>query len=318
MTLSGFFKKTATAAMALLCFSSNLEAAKDTLKIHYARPDKVYDNLGIWFWDHVKEPSKNWPNGATKPSGKDKFGIFFEIALNSNPSQVSFLILDTKEGKKIEDNKTVYLTDKREVWVVAADNNVYDTEDLKIKSVLRQAVMIGEGELELRFNKMNDIDLRTLAKNLKIENENKKIIKVNSVSSMGDSKAKVLLNSTDTPGHPSSLSFDGRRVDVAYDWRYIDRNFAYNGNDLGCSMVGEDAVIKLWAPLAEKVDLLLFDKDNQNKQILKKSMEKGEKGGRKLEAKAGRGYVVDCAVAQSELVRPMVNGGTHITEFLLN
>ena len=36
------------------------------------------------------------------------------------------------------------------------------------------------------------------------------------------------------------------------------------------------------------------------------------------EAKEGRGYVVDCAVAQSELVRPMVNGGTHITEFMLN
>ena len=32
----------------------------------------------------------------------------------------------------------------------------------------------------------------------------------------------------------------------------------------------------------------------------------------------GRGYVVECTVAQSELVRPMVNGGTHITEFLLN
>ena len=36
------------------------------------------------------------------------------------------------------------------------------------------------------------------------------------------------------------------------------------------------------------------------------------------EVREGRGYVVDCAVAQSELVRPMVNGGTHITEFLLN
>ena len=36
------------------------------------------------------------------------------------------------------------------------------------------------------------------------------------------------------------------------------------------------------------------------------------------EAGKGKGYVVDCAVAQSELVRPMVNGGTHITEFLLN
>ena len=36
------------------------------------------------------------------------------------------------------------------------------------------------------------------------------------------------------------------------------------------------------------------------------------------EAGKGKGYVIDCAVDQSELVRPMVNGGTHITEFLLN
>ena len=35
------------------------------------------------------------------------------------------------------------------------------------------------------------------------------------------------------------------------------------------------------------------------------------------EAKEGRGYVVDCAIDANELVRPMVNGGTHITDFLL-
>ena len=34
--------------------------------------------------------------------------------------------------------------------------------------------------------------------------------------------------------------------------------------------------------------------------------------------KHGLGYVVDCIVAQPELVRPMVSGGTHITEFLLD
>ena len=38
----------------------------------------------------------------------------------------------------------------------------------------------------------------------------------------------------------------------------------------------------------------------------------------KQERKAGRGYVIDCAVATEEMVRPMVNGGTNITEFLLN
>lgn len=36
------------------------------------------------------------------------------------------------------------------------------------------------------------------------------------------------------------------------------------------------------------------------------------------EAKEGRGYVVDCIIQEGELVRPMVNGGMHITEFLVN
>ena len=277
MSLSGFFKKTATAAMALLCFSSSLEAAKDKLKIHYSRPDKVYDNLGIWFWDHVKSPSKNWPTGATKPSGKDNFGIYFEVALNSNPSQVSFLILDIKEGKKLEENKTIYLTDNREVWVVANDDNVYDTPDLKIKTVLRQAVITGENKLKLLFNKTDDINVEKLAKNLKIEDENKKTIRVSSVSRQNTNFANVILNS-DSSKYPCFVSFDGRRVNTFYDWRYLDRLYAYSGNDLGCNFAGEDAVIKLWAPLAENVSLILFDKDNQTKQILKKSMVKGEKG----------------------------------------
>ena len=32
----------------------------------------------------------------------------------------------------------------------------------------------------------------------------------------------------------------------------------------------------------------------------------------------GLGYVIDCQIQEGELVRPMVNGGTHITEFLVN
>ena len=36
------------------------------------------------------------------------------------------------------------------------------------------------------------------------------------------------------------------------------------------------------------------------------------------EQEKGLGYVIDCTIEEGELVRPMVNGGTHITEFLVN
>ena len=36
------------------------------------------------------------------------------------------------------------------------------------------------------------------------------------------------------------------------------------------------------------------------------------------EQEKGLGYVIDCTIEEGELVRPMVNGGPHITEFLVN
>ena len=33
---------------------------------------------------------------------------------------------------------------------------------------------------------------------------------------------------------------------------------------------------------------------------------------------SGRGMVIDCAIATDELVRPMVSGGSHITEFMVD
>ena len=36
------------------------------------------------------------------------------------------------------------------------------------------------------------------------------------------------------------------------------------------------------------------------------------------EQQEGRGYLIECAIDADEMVRPMVNGGTHITEFLIN
>ena len=33
---------------------------------------------------------------------------------------------------------------------------------------------------------------------------------------------------------------------------------------------------------------------------------------------SGRGYVIDCALVMDEMVRPMVGGGSHITNFIVD
>ena len=32
----------------------------------------------------------------------------------------------------------------------------------------------------------------------------------------------------------------------------------------------------------------------------------------------GHGYVIDCAIDMDEMVRPMVGGGSHITQFMID
>ncbi len=278
MSIRNFFKKTATAAMAFLCLSGEVKAADEILKIHYSRPDKVYDNLGIWFWDHVKSASKDWPTGATKPAGKDDFGIYFEIELNSTPSQVSFLILDMKEGKKIEDNKTVYLTSKRDVWIQANDKNVYETPELKLKTTLRQATIINDNTILLTFNMMDGIDAEKLAKEVFIEDSKKNKISVASATITSGCFAEIKTDSKLAANLPLKVTFGDRQVNASLDWKYIDRLYAYDGDDLGCHMEGADAVIKLWAPLAESVDINVYSKESQNTLLARKPMIRGEKG----------------------------------------
>ena len=142
----------------------------------------AYDNLGIWLWDHVKNPSRDWPTGATKVAGKDSFGAYFEVELNSKPSQVSFLILNTKDGNKLEDNRTVYLTDSRDVYLRANDSNIYDSPDLTFTATMKKAMIVGEDTIRVTFNVKDGLDAQKLAKEINITDSDKKTVEIESVT----------------------------------------------------------------------------------------------------------------------------------------
>lgn len=250
------------------------------LRIHYSRDDKNYDNLGIWFWEDVKHASVGWPDGATKPSGCDDFGLFFDVELNEAPSKVSFLILNIKEGKQIEPNNTIYVGKNRDVFVRSGDANVYDTKELRLKASLRQTLIVKSNVVRVYFNTMVDLNAEVLAKTLRIEGGNREQIKVVSVSMNVKRKlsADIKVEKELIDLLPLKVAFGDRQVIAGVDWHYIDKMYAYDGDDLGCNMEGEDAVIKIWSPLAEYINLCLYDKENQNKLILKKPMEKEKCG----------------------------------------
>ena len=62
-------------------------------------------------------------------------------------------------------------------------------------------------------------------------------------------------------------------------WRYTDYLYAYDG-ELGTRVSDKGARVDLtvWAPSANQVSVILYDKDNQNNVLAKLPMTKGAKG----------------------------------------
>ncbi len=70
-------------------------------------------------------------------------------------------------------------------------------------------------------------------------------------------------------------------LDIGADkmsWQKIDETFYYDGDDLGVSFLLGIPILKLWAPVAEQVSLILYDKDDQTREVFRVFMEKDEKG----------------------------------------
>jgi hypothetical protein len=126
--------------------------AGDKVRIHYHRPDGSYDGWGLHTWESFqakdqahdewakKEMSDRPLDGVTwfkpmPPSGKDDFGVFWEIpAKEYGNGRVNYII--HKGDKKDQCNKDMFFTtkDTKDAWVVATDCKVYMTKEDALKS----------------------------------------------------------------------------------------------------------------------------------------------------------------------------------------
>lgn len=78
---------------------------ENTLRVHYQRADRQYEDWGLWLWDDVEAPSESvgdWPTGAIAfdPTQTDRHGAYLDIKLADRPSKVSFLLVNRQTGEK--------------------------------------------------------------------------------------------------------------------------------------------------------------------------------------------------------------------------
>lgn len=74
------------------------------------------------------------------------------------------------------------------------------------------------------------------------------------------------------------IARDAMKSEAKPLWREIDERYAYEGDDLGCTMHDGKVTLKLWAPRASVVDVVLFDRDDQRQEKARYRLKRNDRG----------------------------------------
>ncbi|GAB4280496.1 MAG: hypothetical protein Kow0029_25130 [Candidatus Rifleibacteriota bacterium] len=246
--------------------------AANVIRIYYLRSDDNYKNLGLWLWDDFKTQSANWPEGAVPFTGKSVGnGAYVDLELRENPQKLSFLVVNRTTGEKEAGNK-VHVMNKteKELFIRENDDNVYESKDFKKNCKLSSAAIIDESVIRLSFTDEISEESSEFIKNLSIFDRNQKKLNPEKIEFLP--KTAIVTLKLDMLDAPLKVVYKGSEQNCEATWQLIDKLYAYDGDDLGCRFENEKIVVKLWAPKAEYVNLLIYDRYDQNKLIGRKAM----------------------------------------------
>ena len=262
-----------------MAIEPNQEIQKNHVRINYFRADQNFNDLGIWVWGDVEEPSSNWPKGAIQISKnpRDSWG-FIDLKVKPGARRFGFLVVNRKSGQKDSGNKEVEIKeDMNRFYVKENDDKVYSSPDFDMDYEIVKASIVDLETIKLNFNARPAMTNEDLLARISLLDANKKELKAISLSPGKDSvfflKTKILPEKT-----PIVVSFSDKSILATKSWRLIDELYAYEGEDLGCTWQNGSFCLKLWAPKASKVSAVIYDKVDQRRQIAKVALEKAYRG----------------------------------------
>jgi len=98
-----------------------------TLRIHYHRPDGLYDGWVLHAWDAAIDPG--WSTGYV-PTGQDSFGVFWDVPLAASSGTVGY-IFHKGETKDLPADQFYTLHEgSNEIWRISTDPTTYNSDPL--------------------------------------------------------------------------------------------------------------------------------------------------------------------------------------------
>ena len=277
--------------LALLLPAAPVALAQDTATIHYFRPDGDYTGWGLHAWDGAAV-TVEW-GAPLEPTGEDDFGIYWEVPIKADATRLGFIV---HKGDEKDPGPDMFLdlTQFKAAWVISGDLLVYteqpdpnarpvgDLNKLRAHWVTRDTIAYPASELpEAAVFELLDasnggmqltlegimgagvtrtsltVDEAGLPEQvlqkfphlagyiaLRLPEE-----KLNSVPALLKSQLAVQVTAADG----SLLDATGVQLPGV-----IDEMYTYDG-PLGVTWEDGTPTLRLWAPTAKRVRLLLFD-----------------------------------------------------------
>ena len=255
-----------------------------TVRVNYYRTDGNYDKKSLWYWGDVKEPSSGeWPNG-TDFTATGKYGRYIDIPLKDAAKDLGFLLLDrNKQGDDVkirkEDYKFTDLKNHRQIFLKDDDETIYTNPYYVHDIRMTGAQHVGTSSIESSFSTLVGAKKEDILKHSNITNHLGNKVAITDVAIDEAGKKVTYSGDFSDTKHPYTVSYNSDQFTTKTSWRLKDETYSYDGK-LGADLKeeGKQVDLTLWSPSADKVSVVVYDKNDPEKVVGTVALEKGERG----------------------------------------
>ena len=255
-----------------------------TIRVNYYRTDGNYDKKSLWYWGDVKNPSSGeWPDG-TDFTATGKYGRYIDIPLNEAAREFGFLLLDeSKKGDDVkirkEDYKFTDLKNHSQIFLKDDDETIYTNPYYVHDIRMTGAQHVGTSSIESSFSTLVGAKKEDILKHSNITNHLGNKVAITDVAIDEAGKKVTYSGDFSDTKHPYTVSYNADQFTTKTSWRLKDETYSYDGK-LGADLKeeGKQVDLTLWSPSADKVSVVVYDKNNPEKVVGTVALEKGERG----------------------------------------
>ena len=242
-----------------------------TIRVNYYRTDGNYDKKSLWYWGDVKNPSSGeWPNG-TDFMATGKYGRYIDIPLKDTAKDLGFLLLDRKkQGDDVkirkEDYKFTDLKNHSQIFLKDDDESIYTNPYYVHDIRMTGAQHVGTSSIESSFSTLVGAKKEDILKHSNITNHLGNKVTITDVTIDEAGKKVTYSGDFSDTKHPYTVSYNSDKFTTKTSWRLKDETYSYDGK-LGAELKeeGKQVDLTLWSPSADKVSVVVYDKNDPEK-----------------------------------------------------